>query len=147
MKNQRIIFDNGSGGVSVIVPSESSGLTIEEIAAKDAPTGAEIVDVSAIPSDRTFRDAWVKGGGTVTEDHGKALAIAHEARRRAREAEFAPLDVQATIPAEAAQAEAGRAKIRTKYERLQSDMDAAPDVDSLRSMVRSIVVASKREAR
>jgi hypothetical protein len=35
-------------------------MTIEEIAAKDVPAGKpfKIVDVSEIPSDRTFRNAW-----------------------------------------------------------------------------------------
>ena len=58
--NQRIIFQNNEGGVSVIVPSSNCGLTIEQIAAKDVPAGKpfQIVDVSEIPSDRTFRNAW-----------------------------------------------------------------------------------------
>ena len=58
--NQRIIFQNDEGGVSVIVPSPNCGLTIEQIAAKDVPAGKpyEIVDASDIPSDRTFRNAW-----------------------------------------------------------------------------------------
>jgi hypothetical protein len=59
--NHRIIYptDDG-GGVAVIVPAPECGLTIEEIAAKDVPAGKpyEIVDVSEIPSDRTFRGAW-----------------------------------------------------------------------------------------
>ena len=57
--NQRIIYPTDDGGVAVIVPAEC-GLTIEEIAAKDVPAGKpfEIVDVSEIPSDRTFRGAW-----------------------------------------------------------------------------------------
>ena len=59
--NQRIIFPNDEGGVSVIVPAPECGLTIEQIAAKDVPAGKpyKIVDVSEIPSDRTFRNAWV----------------------------------------------------------------------------------------
>ncbi len=58
--NSRIIFPNDEGGVSVIVPAPECGLTIEEIAAKDVPAGKpfQIVDVSDIPSDRTFRNAW-----------------------------------------------------------------------------------------
>ena len=34
--------------------------TIEEVAAKDVPAGAnhEIVEDGDVPSDRTFRDAW-----------------------------------------------------------------------------------------
>ena len=58
--NKRIIFPNDEGGVSVIVPAVECGLSIEEIAAKDVPSGKphKIVDVSEIPSDRTFRNAW-----------------------------------------------------------------------------------------
>jgi hypothetical protein len=58
--NSRIIYPNDEGGVSVIVPAPECGLTIEEIAAKDVPAGKpyKIVDVSEIPSDRTFRNAW-----------------------------------------------------------------------------------------
>lgn len=58
--NQRIIYPNDEGGVSVIVPTPECGLTIEEIAAKDVPAGKpyKIVDVADIPSDRTFRNAW-----------------------------------------------------------------------------------------
>ena len=57
--NKRIVYQNDEGGISIIVPADC-GLTIEEIAAKDVPTGKEyhIVDVSEIPTDRTFRNAW-----------------------------------------------------------------------------------------
>ena len=56
----RIIYPNDEGGVAVIVPAPECGLTIEEIAAKDVPAGKpfKIVDVSDIPEDRTFRNAW-----------------------------------------------------------------------------------------
>ena len=57
--DQRIIYPTDDGGVAIIVPADC-GLTIEQIAAKDVPAGKpyEIVDVSDIPSDRTFRGAW-----------------------------------------------------------------------------------------
>lgn len=53
--NQRIIYPTSTGGVAVIVPAASV-----ELALKDVPDGKpyKIVDVSEIPSDRTFRDAW-----------------------------------------------------------------------------------------
>jgi hypothetical protein len=58
--NQRIIYPNDEGGVSVIVPAPECGLTIEQIAIKDVPADKpyKIVDVVDIPSDRTFRNAW-----------------------------------------------------------------------------------------
>jgi len=57
--NKRIVYQNDEDGISIIVPA-NCGLTIEEIAAKDVPAGKayNIVDVSEIPTDRTFRDAW-----------------------------------------------------------------------------------------
>lgn len=58
--SQRIIYPTDEGGVAVIIPASDCGLTIEQIAAKDVPTGKpyKIVDVADIPSDRTFRAAW-----------------------------------------------------------------------------------------
>jgi hypothetical protein len=60
--NQRIIYPTSDGGVAILVPASEclSMYTIEEIAAKDVPAGVpyKIVEVSDIPLDRTFRDAW-----------------------------------------------------------------------------------------
>lgn len=55
-----IIYPNDDGGVSILTPAPECGLTIEEIAAKDVPAGKpyKIVDVTDIPTDRTFRNAW-----------------------------------------------------------------------------------------
>lgn len=61
--NQRIIFPTPDGGVAIIIPAPECGLSVEEIAAKDVPAGTpyKIVDVSEIPEDRTFRNAWEFG--------------------------------------------------------------------------------------
>ena len=60
--DQRIIYSNLDGGVCVIIPTPEAlqTMTIEEIAAKDVPQGIEykIIDVSELPQDRTFRNAW-----------------------------------------------------------------------------------------
>ena len=60
MSDKRIIYPNDDGGVSIIIPSDNCGLSVEEIARKDVPTGKayQIVDVADIPSDRSFRNAW-----------------------------------------------------------------------------------------
>ena len=52
---KRIIYKTESGGVAVIVPTDTI-----EACMKDIPEGAvyEIVDTDTVPSDRTFRDAW-----------------------------------------------------------------------------------------
>ena len=65
----------------------------------------------------------------------KAKAIVHDKRRAARSAEFAPLDVEATIPAKAAQAEAKRQVIRDKYDAMQVAIDAAADVAALKALL------------
>ena len=71
----------------------------------------------------------------ITINLDKAKTIAHEKRRAARSAEFAPLDIKATIPSEAVAAEAARQLIRDKYAGLQIDIDAAADVIELKSLV------------
>ncbi len=60
MSDKRIIFPNDDDGVSVIIPSDNCGLSVEDIARKDVPAGKayQIVDVADVPSDRSFRNAW-----------------------------------------------------------------------------------------
>lgn len=65
----------------------------------------------------------------------KAKNIAHEKRRAARAEEFAPLDIQATIPSKAAEAEAARQAIRDKYAALQAQMDAAQSIEELKELL------------
>lgn len=65
----------------------------------------------------------------------KAKQIAHEKRRAARSEEFLPLDIKATIPSEAATAEAARQIIRDKYAAMQAQMDAASTIDELKALM------------
>jgi len=69
----------------------------------------------------------------ITINIDKAKNIAHEHRREARSAEFAPLDVKATIPSEATAAEAARQVIREKYAAMQVSIDAASTVDEIKA--------------
>jgi len=59
---QRIIYQTNEGGVAIVIPSPEAleTMTIEEIAAKDVPTGKpfKIIDTADVPTDRTFRSAW-----------------------------------------------------------------------------------------
>ena len=57
---KRIIYPNDEGGVSIVVPSPNTSLSLAEIEARVVPTGKsrQTVDVTDIPSDRTYRDAW-----------------------------------------------------------------------------------------
>ena len=88
-----IIYQNSEGIASIVYPLNPNK-SIEDIAKRTVPDGTayEIVEDSQLPSDKTFRDAWVKGSGVVTEDVTKAKVIAHKTRREKREAEFKPHD-------------------------------------------------------
>jgi hypothetical protein len=72
---KRIIYKNQDNTVSIIVPSDEalSLMTIEQIANKDVPTGLKykIVDVSEIPSDREFRNAWIINETELTDGVGE----------------------------------------------------------------------------
>jgi hypothetical protein len=69
--DQRIIYQNETGGVAVVIPCDC-GLTIEQIAAKDVPTGRpfKIVDASEIPTDRQWRNEWTVDEADLTDGLG-----------------------------------------------------------------------------
>ena len=132
MTTSRIIFQNESGGVSVIVPTGSV-----ELALKDVPENTPyfIASTDDIPSDRFFRDAWVADGAAVAVDLGKAKDIGHDIRRTMRAEEFQPFDeiIAKQIPGlDASEAEASRAQIRDKYAEIQLAIDTAADPDSIK---------------
>ena len=54
------IFPNTEGRISVIVPAPNCGLTLEQICAKEVPTGIKykIINSNDLPPDRDFRNAW-----------------------------------------------------------------------------------------
>ena len=142
----KIIYKNGSGGVSIIHPTDEalSFMTIDEIAKKDVPTGVKykIVEDSAVPTDRTFRDAWEVGINMLTDGErwrminvnlDKAKDIANAFLRNQRAGLFKPLDVEATVPHLAEQAEAKRSEIRDRFAKYQDDIDKASCVTSLKA--------------
>ena len=69
----------------------------------------------------------------ITINIDKAKGIAHDKRREARSAEFAPLDIKATIPSEATAAEAARQAVREKYAAMQIAIDSASTVDEIKA--------------
>ena len=73
----------------------------------------------------------------ITINVDKAKGIAHEVRRAKRAEEFAPLDVKATIPSEAAAAEEARAAVRAKYAAMQTAIDAATTPDEIKAVMPS----------
>ena len=70
----RIIYKTDKGDLAVIIPTDEAlqSHTIEEIAAKDVPSGKayKIVSVDDIPTDRTFRGAWTIADSELTDGTG-----------------------------------------------------------------------------
>jgi hypothetical protein len=133
------IFTNAEGGVSVVVMAPDNERTpLEEIAHLQSRGDIAPVDVPDVIEDhelpdRRLRGAWKRGeqGQKCGVDMVKGKDCCHEKRRIKRAAEFAPLDVEATIPAKASQAEAARQAIRDKYAAVQTDIDACTTPEEL----------------
>jgi hypothetical protein len=138
--NDRIVYQNADGGVSVVIPAPECGLSIQEIAAKDVPKGTawRIIDANDIPPDEQFWGSWTysETGLAIQIDIAKFKAIAHDFRRAARAEEFKPHDeiIMKQIPgADAVAAEAARAAIRAKYADMQNQIDAATTPDEIKA--------------
>jgi hypothetical protein len=74
----------------------------------------------------------------ITVNMDKAKAMSHEWRRAKRAEEFAPHDevIMKQIPGvDATEAETARAAIRTKYEGIQADIEAATDETALKAVL------------
>jgi hypothetical protein len=71
----------------------------------------------------------------ITINIAKAKTIAHDKRREARSAEFAPLDIKATIPSEAADAETARQAVRDKYATMQAAIDSATTTEQIKAVM------------
>ena len=56
----RFIYTRDDGGISIVIPADNCDLTLEQIKAKDCPKDRTVytVNKSAIPTDRSFRNAW-----------------------------------------------------------------------------------------
>ena len=56
----RFIYTDDDGNVCIVCPAANCNLSLHQIKAKDCPSGKTVytVDISAVPTDRSFRDAW-----------------------------------------------------------------------------------------
>jgi hypothetical protein len=77
---KRIIYKTSTGSLRIIVPADNIDMTVEEIAQKDVPTGLKykIVDVSEVPSDREFRNAWDIDETELTDGTGASNGVLEE---------------------------------------------------------------------
>ena len=58
--NKRVIYPNDDGGICLLIPAPDCPLSLEQIIGKDVPAGKpyQILNVSEVPSDQTYFDAW-----------------------------------------------------------------------------------------
>ena len=68
-------------------------------------------------------------------DLDKAKEISHDKRRAKRADLFKQLDIEATVPALAEQAEAKRQIIRDEFAVIQTEIDDAESVDQLKVII------------
>ena len=70
--DKRIVYKRADGGMSVIIPATETGLTVEQIATKDVPTGLpyKIIKAADVPSDRSQRDQWTVADEDLTDGVG-----------------------------------------------------------------------------
>ena len=56
----RFLYTDDDGNLVIVCPADNCDLTLDQIKAKDCPSGKTIytVDKSAIATDRSFRYAW-----------------------------------------------------------------------------------------
>ena len=105
----KIIYTQSNGVISIITPisgainpNTGKEFTMQEIADKDVPVGIStysIVDDSKVPTDRTFRNAWVGNSvgvstATIDEDMTKAKEVHKDNIRLARTPLLTELDVE-----------------------------------------------------
>lgn len=102
---KKIIFTRPDGGLSVVHPVINSYPVREDITEAQAierayaklPQGAinpQIVEVSVLPVDRTFRNAWKQNGSTVAPDMPACREIHKERLRVLRAPLLTVLDAQ-----------------------------------------------------
>ena len=58
--DKRFLYTDDDGMLIIMCPADNTDLTLDQIKAKDCPSGKTVytVNKSAIPTDRSFRNAW-----------------------------------------------------------------------------------------
>ena len=88
-----IAYKNSDGNIAIVYPVLECGLTLEQIAQKDTPSGAPylIADESDIPSDHTNFNAWVADFSS-PDGHGLGAELFFSIQANADEAKQAITD-------------------------------------------------------
>ena len=137
----RIIYTKSDGTVSIITPAGDVNDAI-----KDVPSGLsyEIVEDSAIPTDRSFRNAWKQNSKTIETDMTKAKEIHKTNIRTARAPKLAELDVEFQ---KALEAGSSTTDIVAKKQALRdapadSGITSAADTDALKAQWKTDILGT-----
>jgi len=123
-----IIYNQKNGVMAVCVPALNSGLTVEQVAEKDCPTGAKIIDKTDLDIlDNDFRNAWsCDEDMNPTINMSKAKDVWRDKIRRARIPKLEELDIQFMKAQEAGD---DTSAIVTTKNKLR-DFPAKPEIES-----------------
>lgn len=98
MKDKRILFNTDQGELAIVIPAPDSGLTLEKVIEKCVPKGKsyKVIDISDMPIDWTFRDAWedTELSGNVQVNMDKARTIHMDRIRYYRDQRLVELDAE-----------------------------------------------------
>jgi hypothetical protein len=131
---QAIIFTNDNGGVSTCIPTGE--ISIDAVMTKDVPAGrgARIVNLTDLPRDNDFYDAWEMDATSVTVNLAKAKEIT-KARLRAERAPL--LEAQDVLFQRALESSADTTAIVAEKNRLRDItglVDAVTTLEGLRAI-------------
>ena len=134
-----IIYNQEETGIMAIcVPANNSNLSVEQIAEKDCPTGAKIIERTDLDSlDKEFRNAWVCDTDmNPIIDMSKAKEIWREKIRKARKTKLEELDIEYM---KAQETGSDTSAIVTKKNKLRdfpakSEINAASNVTQLKAV-------------
>jgi len=123
-----IIYNQENGIMAVCVPAENCGLTVQEIAAKDRPEGARIIENTDLDSlDNEFRNAWsCDADMNPTIDMEKARDVWRDKIRMARKPKLEELDIQYMRAQEAGEDTSAIVATKNKLR----DFPSKPEIDS-----------------
>ena len=123
-----IIYNQENGLMAVCVPALNSGLTVEQIAEKDCPAGAKIIDRTDLDSlDNTFRNAWTCDTDmNPTVDMTLAKDVWRDKIRRARKPKLEELDIEYMRAQEAGEDTSAIVATKNKLR----DFPSKPEIES-----------------
>ena len=123
-----IIYNQENGIMAICVPANNSGLTVEEVAKKDCPEGAKIVDRTDLDGlDNDFRNAWsCDSYMNPSVDISLAKDVWRDKIRKARKPKLEELDIQYMRAQEAGEDTSEIVATKNKLR----DFPAKPEIDS-----------------